>query len=577
MVVFLIHFATFASMKTRLIIIGILLLLFCAACHTPTQEARRMVANAERLADTLPDSTIRLIDSILHMPVNFSERERMAMALLQAETFFGCKDGVHTVSTISPIMDDDFFGDSTGTVYTNPELERAVAYYAKKKQYDKAALAALYSGFVQQHYSEKEAAMCSFKEAEQYGSLVADSLTMAQAQYWMGKLLLDEGMEQEALTALIAADSSFGNHYANKSIVQNTIAVCYLIQGDIDNAETSLQQSLIFARKTGLDKVKRKTYNNYAVLYQIIGNYEQAVLYLQQIANEPNLDDDELLMININLGDIFIESNNVVDAAICYKKVDSLLPETQVKAETKVSAYRFLSLFAEKQGDLTSALRYREQHEIVVSQIFSERQELMIYNIQKRYDYEALQNTLNQKLSRTKSVMVLIVVLFFGVVILYLFRAVQRNKKEAETKANLLRFMNQNMELTQKQEATEKTQQDIARRLFDTQFKEALTMQKLSILLDNKSDVALLANLKQTVFNDKEPWDAILGLFDEMYPTLREKLQQQHPDLTEMELKDIILSYYNISRDEEALLLKKSVHTIDKWRNSVRKKMGNRS
>ena len=576
MVVFLIHFATFASMKTRLIIIGILLLLFCAACHTPTQEARRMVANAERLADTLPDSTIRLIDSILHMPVNFSERERMAMALLQAETFFGCKDGVHTVSTISPIMDNEFFDDHA-FLSTSPDLERAVAYYAKKKQYDKAALAALYSGFMQQHYNENEKAMCSFKEAEQYGSLVADSLTMAQAQYWMGKLLLDEGMEQEALTALIAADSSFGNHYANKSIVQNTIAVCYLIQGDIDNAETSLQQSLIFARKTGLDKVKRKTYNNYAVLYQIIGNYEQAVLYLQQIANEPNLDDDELLMININLGDIFIESNNVVDAAICYKKVDSLLPETQVKAETKVSAYRFLSLFAEKQGDLTSALRYREQHEIVVSQIFSERQELMIYNIQKRYDYEALQNTLNQKLSRTKSVMVLIVVLFFGVVILYLFRAVQRNKKEAETKANLLRFMNQNMELTQKQEATEKTQQDIARRLFDTQFKEALTMQKLSILLDNKSDVALLANLKQTVFNDKEPWDAILGLFDEMYPTLREKLQQQHPDLTEMELKDIILSYYNISRDEEALLLKKSVHTIDKWRNSVRKKMGNRS
>ena len=198
MVVFLIHFATFASMKTRLIIIGILLLLFCAACHTPTQEARRMVANAERLADTLPDSTIRLIDSMLQMPVNLNERERMAMALLQAETFFGCKDGVHTVSTISPIMDDDFFGDSTGAVYTNPELERAAAYYAKKKQYDKAALAALYSGFMQQHYNENENAMCSFKEAEQYGSLVADSLTMAQAQYWMGDIAWTRCWEKAA-------------------------------------------------------------------------------------------------------------------------------------------------------------------------------------------------------------------------------------------------------------------------------------------------------------------------------------------------------------------------------------------
>lgn len=80
-------------------------------------------------------------------------------------------------------MDDDFFGDSTGTVYTNPELERAAAYYAKKKQYDKAALAALYSGFMQQHYNENENAMCSFKEAEQYGSLVADSLIVAIDDY----------------------------------------------------------------------------------------------------------------------------------------------------------------------------------------------------------------------------------------------------------------------------------------------------------------------------------------------------------------------------------------------------------
>ena len=137
--------------------------------------------------------------------------------------------------------------------------------------------------------------------------------------------------------------------------------------------------------------------------------------------------------------------------------------------------------------------------------------------------------------------------------------------------------MKKNLELTQQQEASEKTQHDIAQRLFDAQYKEALTMQKLSILLDNKGDIALLSNLKHTVFNNQEPWEAILNLFDDMYPTLREKLQQQHPDLTEMEQKDVILSSFNVSRDEESLLLRKSVHTVDKLRNSVRKKMGETS
>ena len=64
-----------------------LLLLFCAACHAPTREARRMVDRAERLADTLPDSTARLIDSVLRMPVYFSELERMDMALRDGRRF----------------------------------------------------------------------------------------------------------------------------------------------------------------------------------------------------------------------------------------------------------------------------------------------------------------------------------------------------------------------------------------------------------------------------------------------------------------------------------------------------------
>jgi len=76
------------------------LMLALAACDGTTREARRMVKRAERLADTLPDSTARLIDSVLRMPVNFRERERMDMALLQAEALFGDRG-----QEISPVMD----------------------------------------------------------------------------------------------------------------------------------------------------------------------------------------------------------------------------------------------------------------------------------------------------------------------------------------------------------------------------------------------------------------------------------------------------------------------------------------
>ena len=46
-------------------------LLALSACDSATREARRMVKRAEQLADTLPDSTVHLIDSVLRMPASF--------------------------------------------------------------------------------------------------------------------------------------------------------------------------------------------------------------------------------------------------------------------------------------------------------------------------------------------------------------------------------------------------------------------------------------------------------------------------------------------------------------------------
>ena len=232
--------------------IGLLVLLTLSACDSATREARRMVKRAELLADTLPDSTVRMIDSVLRMPASFSERERMDMALLQAEALFGDRG-----QEISPVMDDDFF-DEHIILSTSPELERAAAYYAGKKRYAKAAHAALYSGFVQQHYNEKESAMRSFKEAEQYGKLAIDSLTVARAEYWMGKMLYEDYMEDEALSLLISADKYFEKHLAERAILNNLEAAAYMVLKELDSADLCLQKSLAYAEQSQFPKPSGK-------------------------------------------------------------------------------------------------------------------------------------------------------------------------------------------------------------------------------------------------------------------------------------------------------------------------------
>ena len=545
--------------------IGILVLLALAACDTTTREARRMIARAEQLVDTLPDSTVHLIDSVLRMPANLSERQRMDMALLQAEALFADHG-----QDVSPVMDDDFFDDHDD-ISTSPELERAADYYANKKQYAKAAHAALYNGFVQQHYNEKEAAMQSFKEAEQYGRLAGDSLVVAQAQYKMGRLLFINGMKEDALVLLQTADKGFGNLFVEKALVENMLAVCYMVKGEYEITEHYLQQSLLYADKSHSVMVKRKVLNNYAVLSRLQKKYGQAIACLRKIAEETNLDDTKLLLLNMNYGDVYYEMNKLDSAAFYYKQVDMLLPENHVKMETKASAYKSLSKFAENQDNATLALQYWKQYNYWLNEVRDMRERNNVFAVQKKYDYESLQNTMNRKLARTQQIIAIVIVLFLCFVTIFLFRSAQRSKREAEANANLFHFMQQNKALVESNMAQERKVLDTTQQLSDMLQAKFKTMQKLSISIENSKNKIALKDLEKEVFGDGEHWEAVTEVLDALYPGLWESITLKYPEMNEMEQRVLMLSRFKLSRMEEAALLGISTSVLDKLRTKVRK------
>ncbi len=545
-----------------------LLLLFCAACHAPTREARRMVDRAEHLADTLPDSTTRLIDSVLRMPVYFSERERMDMALLQAEALFGDHG-----NAISPVMDDDFFDEHT-TLSTSPDLERAAEYFAKKKQFAKATHAALYSGFVQQHYNEKEEAMRSFKDAEHYGELAKDSLAVAQAQYWMGKMLLNDGMYKDALVIINNSEHNFGNYYSERALSLNMLAVCYLVLGEYENAEISLKQSLVFAQKSHDDKIKRKALNNYAVLFRLQEEYDRAIACLGQIGIESNLDDTELLLFNLNIADVFVVAQEEDSAALHYELVNTLLPKTNVKAQTRVSAYESLSKFAEIQNEDSMALYYWKLYIKWLNRVRDEREQTNVYGIQRKYDYESLQNTMNQQIARKQRIIAISIVLLLCVVTWFMYRTSQRNKREAEANANLFHFMEQNKALVESNIAHEKKVLDTTQQLSDLLYARLKAMQKLDYCLKTPKDKIALKDLEKEVFGTGDHWDAIREVLVALYPGLLETLKLKYPEMDEMELRVCMLSRLKLSRLAESTLLGISVSVLDKTRTKVHKMIG---
>ena len=555
----ILFFPNFAGVKQH-VFIGLLLLLVLSACHSPQREARHMVSRAERLFDTLPDSTASLIDSVLRMPVYFNEKRRMDMALLQAEALMGDRG-----QEIPPLMDDNFFDDKP-FFSTSPELERAAEYYAKKKKYAKAAHAALYSGFVQQHYNDKAAAMLSFKEAEHYGKLVKDSLTVARAEYRMGRMLYYDCMNQEALTILKESAFGFGNHLAEKALSENMMAVCHLVLGDFENAEICLQQSLSYARKNYAAKVKRKALNNYAVLFQLQGKYDQAIDCLRQINKESNLDDTELLLLNLNLGDVFFDEGTLDSADLFYKNVDSLLPIVHVKIETKASAYDALSQFAESQSNNTSALEYRKLYESLLYDVMTMHKEQAVFQVQRRYDYETLQNTMNHKIiQRHRIILVISLLLFTATVIITVLQYRHKQMMEAEKEMkSLIDSMKADLRQTVKSSVMDG---EMAYRLRMILAANRAAKRAKDIQNEWGDLVNQVMNGKETMF------DAARAIIERVYPNLYSVLMEKYPNLTETEAKICLLSFCDISNTEIADLLGLQTTTINQNRSSLRKKL----
>ena len=547
--------------------IGILVLLALSACDTTTHEARRMVKRAKQLADTLPDSTVSLIDSVLRMPASFSERERMDMALLQAEALFDGRDGVHTVSTstLSPLMDDDFFNDHA-TISTSPELERAAAYYARKKQYDKAAYAALYSGFVQQHYNEKGIAMQSFKEAEQYGKLAVDSLTVAYAEYWMGRMLINDGIEQKALKSFKVSESFIGKRYADRASIENSKAVAYTLLSQYDSVELCLRQSLLYAEKGSSDKVKRKVYNNYSVLYRLQSKYDQAIASLRQIMNGSNLDDSEQLMLYLNLGKAYFNMKEMDSAAKYYQCVEEILSSINIKKETRISAYGALSHFSENQNNASLALQYREKHERLVYDVMIHRQEQTIYRIQQQYDYESMQNVMSRKIIQKQFTILIISILLLITTIIAL--ALQyRHKQLLKAEEEMRRQMDALKQDLLKTVKISVLDQEISSRL-KTIILAYRTSQRAK---DPQREWQPL--VIQIMNKEQEPFEAARNVLESAYPKLYSTIQDNYPDLTETEAKVCLLSCSDLSNAEMAELLGLKPNTVNQNRSNLRKKL----
>lgn len=476
--------------------------------------------------------------------------EVMNAILYRAETIYQHPDG------------ERYDTEEADTMQISLELLKASNFFKSKNQLAKVALAYLYLGYAQKASNDKDLAMKSFKDAEYYGKLYGDSLTTARAQFNIARFLFEDNSYDAFLTTANLADNNFGNHYYECTYIKNLLALYYLLQKDYENAELFLKQALCFAEKGHSDRAKRNAMTNYSVFYREQKEYELAINCLRN--NIPYADKKDMLMINLNIGKIHLYTDQYDSADYYIKKSLDLSKSIITKPETKASIYFSLYYIAKKQGNYRQALEYFENYDALQYQIQKDYEKKSLYRIQRQYDYEALQNKMNQKIIAKQRIILTISVLLLlaSIVVIWLMARQKMLLKEEERIKEELKKTQEELQKAVKPEVVEK---ELSRQLH-----LILTANNIAKNADDfkKEWSTLVYRINNEQAN---MFEAALVAIERVYPGMYATIKQKYPKLNDTGAKVMLLSCSNLSNREIAKILGLSIHSVNKCKSEINK------
>ena len=556
-------------MKTRLLIFGFLLLLM--ACSQPDREAKRLLLQAESIVETHPDSALRLIDSVMHLEIYFTEDERMEMALLQGRAIYGNdRDATDPTQSNGNFLLDKVMNHT----YTSPDLDRAPAYFAKKDQPQKAALAALYKGYDLQTIYADSLALLSFEEATKYGLRAGDSLTIARAFFQMGRQLHWMDKYKEAAADLDSADRYFGNRLYERAFVQNMMGVNQFFLEEFNDAAIHLANSIDFAFESGNEDAQWRAMFNQGIMLgdKHFDNRDVGILLLKQLETE----DTGLKLATKAYGikELFFNHNVRHDIKPVSDDSTGYYLRIWARAKSRSQKYKFSGddLFScyGRQHDLVPVFL---SHRIISDETYYGAKFGVVRNYsrqQQRNDYLNLRNAMAEKqLQKQHKTLVFCIVALFALIIGALLFWLKR-KPKAETIETPIEEPKPEIQVTEPKQSEENpfVKQELTTRLRLILSASRIEKNAYDPKMEWKPLVRQVMNGKETAF------ESAVSVIEAAYPGLQAMIAEQFPDLNETDAKVCLLSCSGLSNAEMGDLLGLSVYSINKSRSELRKKLG---
>ena len=410
---------------------------------------------------------------------------------------------------------------------------------------------------------ETELAMTTYRQALDAARNEGDTALIGLVQQYMGMLLMEQYSFDEAIEMLHQSAATTKDDPVMISYSNSGIGRAYFIIDSIDKSLHHFQKAVEYAEQSQDSNVMSVAYQNIGAIYNEIGNYDDALNYIR-LSLKYNNEEKEIPRYHLNLAYIFLDMN-INDSSSYYenilkKELDSINDKT-----LKVAINHFLYNKALADNNIDSAFHYYRFFAEMDMELLEERLQQNVLEIQKRYDYEKVENDYNLKLikkQRTLTIL-LFLLLIIGIFLLILVnRNLRRRKEELRMKDEILKFENEILRLNE-------IKGDYKRNL---EWKYMLVYSMT--LMDRNKTESHYKTIKRKIYDNTETaFDAVMKIFEEEHPGLAEAIRQKYPVLSDTEYKVGIMSLTPFSSQETADILGKSINTINKARTSIRKKL----
>ena len=440
-------------------------------------------------------------------------------------------------------------------------LTLLILFFSCKKSHTAREFFDLACGY--ENEGETELAMTTYRQALDAAQNEGDSALIGLVQQYMGMLLLQQYSFDEAIEMLHQSAATTKDNPTMLSYTNAGIGRAYFIMDSIDKSLHHFQKAVEYAEQSSDSNVMSVAYQNIGAIYNEIGNYDDALNYIR-LSLKYNNEEKEIPRYHLNLAYIFLDMN-INDSSSYYENIlknelDSIEDKT-----LKVAINHFLYNKALADNNIDSAFHYYMTFAEMDMELLEERLQQNVLEIQKRYDYEKVENDYNLKLLKKQRTLtfLLFLLLIIGVVLLILInRNLRRRKEELRMKDEILKFENEILRLNE-------IKGDYKRNL---EWKYMLVYSMT--LMDRNKTESHYKTIKRKIYDNTETaFDAVMKIFEEEHPGLAEAIRQKYPVLSDTEYKVGIMSLTPFNSQETADILGKSINTINKARTSIRKKL----